>query len=162
MATTQRALTEESASGLVLGWKRGISSPVLHRVVWNDVGVQGKPDQSIHRRLKTGSHPRQATWQSFTTHLSAPTLMEMDALAKKKKNPSLPPDLFCTGLGKYHFNNKNKKKISEQQNSSCAQLHSSLHPHSSVIRTWVDKENITQHPHGNRLGSAATLTMSDS
>lgn len=87
-AATQRVLAEESASGLVLGWKRGISNPVLHRVVWNDVGIQGKSDQSIHSRLKTGSHPEQATCQGVTTHLWAPTLKEIDASAKKKLIPT--------------------------------------------------------------------------
>lgn len=79
-----------------------------------------------------------------------------------KINPSQPSNLFCIGLGKHYFNNKKKDKISEQQNPSCAQLCSSLHPHSSVARTWVNKENIIWQPHENRLGSAVTLTMSDS
>lgn len=158
-AATQRVLAEKSASGLVLGWKRGISSPVLHRVVWNDVGIQGKPDQSIHSRLKTGSHSKQATCQGFTTHLWASTPTEMDVSAKKISTPQAP-HLFCTGLGKDHFNNK--RKISEKQNPSCAQLGSSLHPQGFAARTWVNKGNVTRHPHGNRLGSAATLTMSDS
>lgn len=107
-AATQRVLAEKSALGLVLGWKRGISSPVLHRVVWNDVGIQGNPDQSIHSRLKTGSHPGQATCQGFTTHLWVPTLTEIDASAKK--NSSQPPDLFCIGLEKHPFNKKKNQK----------------------------------------------------
>lgn len=110
MAATQRVLAEKSTAGLVLGWKRGISSPVLQRAVWNDVGVEGKPDQFIHSRLKTGSHSGQATCQGFTTHLWGPTLMEMDA--KKKNNLFQPPDLFCIGLGKHYFNSKKKREKS--------------------------------------------------